>query len=133
MDSVEPKSKTNAAMLPTPIKTPTKKAAPNADLEPRALFGGRSRAKPKKYSQFSLESFNSELETQEHPPLEVFTDSRDRIPQINPNMDNPFLSKPADGTQNSAIESRKANSRASKRNAKVDKDVRRDDGLLYVL
>jgi hypothetical protein len=130
MDSVEPKPKTNAAMLPTPIKTPTKKETQNVNLEPRALFGGRSHTKPKKYSQFSLESFNSELERQEQAPLEVFTDSRDRIPQLNPSMDNPFLSKATDSTQDSAIVSR---TRTSKRNAKVDKDVRRDDGLLYVL
>ncbi|KAL1958260.1 hypothetical protein VTO42DRAFT_4768 [Malbranchea cinnamomea] len=139
-----------AGMLPTPAKTPRKKTISDPGLASRALFTSRSntlqseglapkRTKGKKFSHFSLESFHSDLEEpNQHPPLEVYTDSRDRIPKVNQRMDNPFLRKATkgagsmDGADDTINKERKVASEEIKRDKEVEKAIHRDDGLLYV-
>ena len=93
----------------------------------------------KKYSGFSLESFETDPQQARQEPIAIFTDSRDRIPQVNNSPDNPFRSKPADGEPSSsklsadAGKGRKLDESSRKRDKNVDKAIRRDDGLLYVL
>ncbi|KAF9876050.1 hypothetical protein CkaCkLH20_06496 [Colletotrichum karsti] len=151
IDKMDHQSKATAAttsvtrvsgMLPTPAKTPKK--APNekqtAQIRSvaRNLFHNdhdalaspkRGRA-PKKYSGNSLESFVAE-EVEE--PIEIFTDSQDRIPEADPSEDNPFYG-------DSATVERELPRRRSKRKVaipgeasqSVDEAMEREDGLIYV-
>ncbi|EFQ98185.1 hypothetical protein MGYG_01221 [Nannizzia gypsea CBS 118893] len=137
-------------MLPTPAKTPRKKQIEDFGSTARTLFSSSSksnedsaammpkRSRSKKYSGFSLESFEADPQQASQQPISIFTDSRDRIPQVNNNPDNPFRSKPADGEPSSSKVSadagrrRKLDESSRKRDKKVDKAIHRDDGLLYV-
>lgn len=136
-------------MLPTPAKTPRKKQIEDLGPTARTLFSSSSKPaqdpaammpkRSKKYSGFSLESFETDPQQARQEPIAIFTDSRDRIPQVNNSPDNPFRSKPADGEPSSsklsadAGKGRKLDESSRKRDKNVDKAIRRDDGLLYVL
>lgn len=126
-------------MLPTPMKTPRKKAVEDVSSAARTLFPTASTfarpKKSKKYSGFSLESFEEES-TETHGKIEIFTDSRDRIPQLDESEENPFYKKPAAPaiTETAAPRTssrRKAN--GSKRDKEVDNAIDRKDGMTYVL
>lgn len=135
-------------MLPTPAKTPRKKQIEDLGPTARTLFSSSSKSaqdpaammpkRSKKYSGFSLESFEADPQQASQEPIAIFTDSRDRIPQVNNSPDNPFRSKPADGEPSSKLSAdagkrRKLDESSRKRDKNVDKAIRRDDGLLYVL
>ncbi|GBF60725.1 hypothetical protein TMEN_3180 [Trichophyton mentagrophytes] len=134
-------------MLPTPAKTPRKKQIEDLGPTARTLFSSSSKSaqdpaammpkRSKKYSGFSLESFEADPQQASQEPIAIFTDSRDRIPQVNNSPDNPFRSKPADGEPSSKLSAdagkrRKLDESSRKRDKNVDKAIRRDDGLLYV-
>lgn len=98
----------------------------------------RRRPKGQKYSGFSLESFEADPQPVEEGPIAIYTDSRDRIPKVNPDVNNPFRSKAgsSSSTTNPTDKDKTAKRRKlddKKRDKAVDKAVRRDDGLLYVL
>ncbi|CEI40666.1 hypothetical protein FVEN_g1562 [Fusarium venenatum] len=88
-------------MLPTPSKTPqkppTEKKTAHIKAVARNLFSSETdeailtpkKRSAKKYSGISLESFAVE-EIEE--PIEIFTDTRDRVPVRDEREDNPFLS-----------------------------------------
>lgn len=136
--------------LPTPAKTPRKKMIPDSNLAPRVLFkpssvpenthNQKNVKKGKKFSAFSLESFNDNAGAETGNDLQIFTDSRDRIPELDESEDNPFYQKPG-AAKNSET---KSDTRTTKRrkvesngNNKRDKDIQeaihRDDGMYYVL
>ncbi|KAJ5167920.1 uncharacterized protein N7482_003514 [Penicillium canariense] len=85
----QPHSAANEA-LPTPAKTPSKRKV-QGDLSStsRTLFPSNSRMSAKKPSPFSLESF----EAPASKDIQIFTDSRDRIPVAGAAEKNPFASK----------------------------------------
>jgi hypothetical protein len=149
-------TRTNMASdtLPTPVKTPSKKAVPDANLASRVLFQDQPSAIPepanrqkkmgkgKKYSAFSLESFNEGDNSQTQNSLSIFTDSRDKIPELDESEGNPFSQKP-DSSDKPEV-STNTNIRSTKRrkvnengNTERDKDVQealhRDDGMYYNL
>ncbi|KAJ5390637.1 uncharacterized protein N7496_001705 [Penicillium cataractarum] len=76
--------------LPTPAKTPSKRTI-QGDLSStsRTLFPSTGKMSSKKPSPFSLESF----ETSSSNEIQIFTDSRDRIPTSGPTSGNPFSSQ----------------------------------------
>ncbi|OJD18085.1 hypothetical protein AJ78_01857 [Emergomyces pasteurianus Ep9510] len=126
-----------ANMLPTPAKTPRKKAAPDGSAVARTLFRSNTqsrdpemptpkRQKGKKFKGFSLESFNAELENEGNDDIMIFTDSRDRIPQIHESADNPFVSRSNDSSDEVG------GSHEAQRDEKVREAIHRDDGMLYV-
>ncbi|TPR09950.1 RNA recognition motif family protein [Aspergillus niger] len=81
-------------MLPTPAKTPRKKAVADVGNTARVLFPPPSaRKKTKKHTGFSLDSF-CEDDTQGGSEIQIYTDSRDRIPEVDKSEDNPFYNKP---------------------------------------
>ncbi|PGH17810.1 hypothetical protein AJ79_00951 [Helicocarpus griseus UAMH5409] len=125
-----------ANMLPTPAKTPRKKAVPDSGSIARTLFKNNAppkdpemptpkRHKGKKLKGFSLESFNAELETGPKDEIMIFTDSRDRIPEVHETPDNPFLSR-----SNEAEVA--GGSQRVQRDKRVQEALHRDDGMLYV-
>lgn len=80
--------------LPTPAKTPSKKkVTSNLSSTSRALFPTAPKMSGRKQGPFSLESFE-----EDHAPsrnIEIFTDSRDRIPEASTDQLNPFNMTPA--------------------------------------
>jgi hypothetical protein len=147
----KPRTNMGDGILPTPVKTPRKKAVAAAGSTARALFANRSRAmdseilaqkriKGKKFTGFSLESFNSDHESENQNEISIFTDSRDRIPEVNNSKDNLFLKKPDDmeGPDANPVDGiakrRKLVTRnGPKRDKEVEKAINKDDGMLYVL
>ncbi|KAL1873676.1 hypothetical protein Plec18167_006193 [Paecilomyces lecythidis] len=126
-------------MLPTPMKTPRKKAAEDMSSAARTLFPTASASarpkKSKKYSGFSLESFEEEP-AEAQGKIEIFTDSRDRIPQLDESEENPFYKKSAAPATITAPAAPRTSSRRKANGSKRDKEVAdaidREDGMTYV-
>lgn len=127
-------------MLLTPSKTPRKPEngaqAPAFGHVARELFVAENddllptpRKRAKKYTGISMESFTVE---EVDDPIDIFTDSRDRIPAKDESEANPFFGEVAEP---------EPSKRRSKRNVKIpgegiqsiDAASRREDGMLYVL
>lgn len=127
------------------MKTPRKKPVANGNVNAaaRVLFQNHPPAvedaapapkrtkKGRKYNGFSLTEDGSDGK------IEIFTDSRDKVPEMDENEDNPFLDKPTNGESSSmkVIGSRKRRklSNEVKRNEEVEEAIKRDDGMVYVL
>ena len=138
-----PTTRTNG-MLPTPAKTPKKKAVADMGTTARSLFppmSGRPR-KSKKHTGFSLDSFTDDP-TQGRAQIQIYTDCRDRIPEVDESEENPFYRPKTETAQipkNSAtrapkkpgaIESKQE--KQLKRDREINDAVKRDDGMVYVL
>ena len=121
-------------MLPTPVKTPRKPEA-KASLKPtsRVLFPHRidkvEDPTPKKKGKkigFSLDSPGASPDGK----IEIFQDSKDRIPEVDESVENPFYGKPG---------SRSTTSRGKRKadeldhNIEVQEVLKRDEGMIYVL
>lgn len=129
---------TVAGMLPTPAKTPRKKAVGDVSSTARTLFPNPASSRPKKarkYTGFSLESFEEDP-SDNHKKIEIFTDSRDRIPELDESEGNPFYSKPGNVEASGNAASRTSKRRKAderKRDKDVEEAIKRDDGMIYVL
>jgi hypothetical protein len=91
-------------MLPTPAKTPKKRpngTTPAIKSVARSLFSSvrtaaddevmpspRKNRSQKKYHGFNLDSFEGE---EEAAPIPIYTDSAERIPEVDRSEENPFL------------------------------------------
>ncbi|KAL2003021.1 hypothetical protein VTN02DRAFT_5256 [Thermoascus thermophilus] len=131
-----PRTMTTAGMLPTPAKTPRKKAVGDVGSTARTLFPtAPSRPKKgKKYTAFSLESFEEDP-SENHGKIEIFTDSRDRIPELDESEGNPFYKKPSAAESSEHATSRTSKRRKAdgiKRDKEVDEAIKRDDGMFYI-
>ncbi|PYH43321.1 uncharacterized protein BP01DRAFT_323342 [Aspergillus saccharolyticus JOP 1030-1] len=117
-------------MLPTPAKTPRKKAVADVGNTARVLFpppsGSNSRRKPKKHTGFSLDSFTEDY-GQSSTEIKIYTDSRDRIPEVDKSEGNPFNKKPGSNTG-----TRTSRRKEMIREKEVDESVKREDGMVYV-
>lgn len=139
-------------MLPTPVKTPKKKQITNATIAARALFQDptnmavnpapiepsqpRSR-KNKRYNGFSLESFRAE-DDDSHSQIQIFTDSRDRVPNLDANKTNPFvehkMTREVSASQKVAGTSKRRKVRPETRiDPQVEAAIKKDEGMVYVL
>lgn len=90
-------------MLPTPAKTPRKRPVADSQISStaRVLFNDQSTdledvmptprksRKAKKHIAFSLESFEREKAGERQ--VEIFTDSKERMPEVDDEEDNPFV------------------------------------------
>ncbi|KAI0147327.1 hypothetical protein GGR57DRAFT_477104 [Xylariaceae sp. FL1272] len=126
--------------MPTPAKTPRKQPDAKIEVASRAvarnLFGSDAdilspkKKSKKSYSGIGLDSFIAE-DVEEN--IEIFTDSIDRVPEIDNSAENPFY-----GTGSTTVE--EPTKRRSKRKVTipgegkkpVEEAVGRDDGMLYV-
>lgn len=129
-------------LLPTPAKTPRhQKSVGHFGVEARSLFPGNASSSShtkntKKPSGFSLDSFHEDS-TGNNGPIEIFTDSRDRVPVVNQSLDNPFSSK-SEPKMSSDSETPKAKrQRGPSRHVAPEinpkEAVKRTDGMLYTL
>lgn len=91
--------------------------------------------KGRKYNGFSLDSFTSENGIEgEEGKIAIFTDSKDRVPEIDESEDNPFYVKKSTVQHvTSRVSRRKKVGEEIKRDPKVEEALNRDDGLVYVL
>ncbi|CEL07950.1 hypothetical protein ASPCAL11104 [Aspergillus calidoustus] len=113
-------------MLPTPAKTPRKKPVDNVDSTARVLFPPLSGQKKKrKQTGFSLDSFTEDPSQGES--IQIYTDSRDRIPEVDESEANPFYNKPSANTS-----ARSCRRKTRSRDKEVDEALNRDDGMVYV-
>ncbi|EHA56669.1 hypothetical protein MCOR27_004412 [Pyricularia oryzae] len=91
-------------MLPTPSKTPSRKHSKQlqADINAvsRNLFNDDDimpqpkTKRPTKYSGISMGSFTA---VESEDPIDIFTDSHDRIPVVDDDAENPFIDGPSQG------------------------------------
>jgi hypothetical protein len=130
-------------MLPTPAKTPqkapTEKNAANIRAFARNLFPAEEEIMPsqkkrraKKYTGISMESFTAE---EVEDPIQIFTDSQERVPTVDDSEANPFYGR-------TTAPETEPTKRRSKRNKvaipgegaqTVDEALQREDGMVYVL
>ncbi|KAL9006344.1 MAG: hypothetical protein Q9188_000880 [Gyalolechia gomerana] len=133
-------------MLPTPAKTPRKKDLRKpAELQSaaRVLFPQRLEkiedAMPNKKDRrgkknvgFSLDSFGEDDDSASR--VQIFTDSKEKIPELDRSEDNPFIdqpqmSRPAESRKTSGLRERKAPVKA---NPQIEDVFNREEGLVYV-
>ncbi|KAI2469648.1 hypothetical protein F4781DRAFT_393614 [Annulohypoxylon bovei var. microspora] len=130
----------SATMLPTPAKTPQKhpdeKAKANVRAIARNLFSepeavpSPKKRKAKKYTGLTLDSFSAEdVEEQ----IEIFTDTRDRIPQADKTPHNPFYeaSSTTDRDQSRQTRSKQVHVEGEGL-ISIEEALRREDGIVYV-
>lgn len=135
-------------MLPTPVKTPCKRNVPSVNAAARALFqdqpilgeevttnSGRGR-RGRRYNGFTLESFSGGEETRTN--IQIFTDSRDNVPQLDTSEGNPFIDHPtkAEGSSSRRVtgtSKRRKVSAEQKIDPQVQQAINNDEGMLYVL
>ncbi|KAG4429488.1 hypothetical protein IFR05_015026 [Cadophora sp. M221] len=134
----------NNGMLPTPAKTPNDRPtqiAPAVRSIARNLFPARSgsdeevmpslKKKGRKYKGFTLDSFEAE---QDSTPIQIFTDSHDRVPEVDLSPENPFYGE----SSRSIPEPTKRSSKRRKVTVPgegehtVEELGQREDGLVYV-
>ncbi|MCJ1282621.1 hypothetical protein MMC26_001946 [Xylographa opegraphella] len=133
-------------MLPTPAKTPRKRnTQPVLTGAARVLFPNRPDnideamptptkhgRRPKKHIGFSLDSFDDGDGSSEGK-IEIYTDSKDRLPEVDESEDNPFYVKPCTEpmTTKRAGKRRKVNDEPN-HNEEVQEMLKRDEGMVYV-
>lgn len=126
-------------MLPTPAKTPQKqpdeKMKANVRAVARNLFSTEPETMPtlkrkaKKYSGLTLDSFTAE---EINDPIEIFTDSRDRVPEVDNADENPFYGDYVA----TPIQTRSRGKRVTipgEGRQDIDEVLDREDGIVYVL
>ncbi|KAF7545886.1 hypothetical protein G7Z17_g8830 [Cylindrodendrum hubeiense] len=130
-----------SGMLPTPSKTPQKppneKTAANIKSFARNLFPSEAEAmlspkkrRAKKYTGISMDSFTVE-EVEE--PIEIFTDSQDRVPTKDESEANPFYGDDAAPAEPSKRRSKRKQVTIPGEGAySIDEASRREDGMVYV-
>jgi hypothetical protein len=135
-------------MLPTPIKTPRKKNIPNVNAAARALFqdqpvleeevttNSRRARKGRRYNGFTLESFAA---GEDAPAgIQIFTDSRDNVPQLDTSEANPFIDHPtkpegSSGRRVAGTSKRRKVSGEQHTDPRVQQAIDNDEGMIYVL
>lgn len=136
-------------MLPTPVKTPRKKAVSNVNLAARMLFQEQPTTNddimptPKKirkstrHSGLSLGSFDiADGAGTDH--VQIFTDSRDNVPELDRSEDNPFVEHASEKSGPSVkrvggTSKRRKLSMERKKDPQVEEAIKNDEGMVYVL
>lgn len=89
--------------------------------------------KPKKHIGFSLDGFEDE-EGSSDGKIEIYTDSKDRLPEIDESEDNPFYVQPVvESTSTKRASKRRKVSGGSDHNGEVQEMLKRNEGMVYVL
>lgn len=135
-------------MLPTPVKTPRKKAVPKVNLTARALFQElphaddeimplpKSNRRSKRHNGFTLGS--SDNENGVESGVQIFTDSRDNVPELDLSEENPFVNHTSDRARPAIRRMRGGTKRRKistepKEDAQVEAAIKNDEGMIYVL
>jgi hypothetical protein len=153
---LQPQSSTTTAildgMLPTPVKTPKKKSVnASATTTARALFqepqmaaqlapvqpGPRRSRKPQRFNGFSLETVSGQNDV-DRGQIQIFTDSRDRVPQVDHSLTNPFIERKRDRESTTPptvvrTSKRRKVSAKTRIDPQVTDAIDKDEGMVYVL
>ena len=147
---VKPSATEAFGMLPTPAKTPRKRSSPNqAALKStaRVLFPSRpatiddAMPSPRKHKQpansFSISALADEGDDEaSSSKIEIYTDSKERVPSMDEDENNPFLSRNA-SSKKKVIEVAQTTRRRVKPKSEKDKQMeeatQQDEGMIYVL
>ena len=150
--SQQPSLSVAANMLPTPAKTPRKKPPQPAAVQAaaRVLFPSRPdtdeepmpnprKRRTKRHVGFSLySSTEDDGEAGSGNQIEIYTDSKDKVPELDPSEDNPFYDRNAQDID--FAEPRKTkNSKKRKAEhsidagADIEEAFNRKEGMVYVL
>jgi hypothetical protein len=122
--------------LLTPAKTPRKRRFAPEEIAPATnggLFGTRrsrgtaSLSTPRRKSKSAS---TLDIEVEEEPGIEIFTDTDARKPKLDIDPNNPFVTKPGEETRSSK---RKRQRQADKVKNRLGEDVGRTDGMVYML
>lgn len=131
-----------SGMLPTPSKTPQKapsqETAAHIETFARNLFPSDDadvlapRAKrPKHYSGMTMESFTAE---EIEDPIEIFTDSQDRVPAKDRSASNPFYGTPVLPSSPPKGRSKQQRVRIPGEGmVPIEEACKREDGMVFVL
>lgn len=136
-------------MLPTPAKTPRKRALhqdSNLNSAARVLFqnkqsefedimpSSQKSRKSRKHAASTLESFADDLEKGQEVP--IYTDSKERLPEVDESEENPFIVNDRRGSQ-PEVETRQSHARRTKTKhgmgKEIDEAIERGEGMVYVL
>lgn len=139
-------------MLPTPAKTPRKKrvSAPALASTARVLFPvrpetvedvmpvARKRGRKKRHVGFSLDSAGEDDDAHSEGNIEIFTDSMEKVPELDLSEDNPFYDNPANADSSRhhskpRVNSRKKTNDLINDNSEETEAFKRGEGMLYVL
>ena len=121
-------------MLNTPAKTPSRKRK-DVNGTARLLFGDNeglleptpSRTRRARMDPFGI--FNDEEATRASGGgIQIYTDSKERVPSLDEDEANPFLSRNAGRTGGKAKSRRK-----SAQEKQMEEAIRNDEGMVYVL
>lgn len=135
----------NNGMLPTPDKTPVNRPfapAPVISSVARNLFPVRPdttidevmptpKKKGRKYTGFTLDSFEAV-----DAPIQIFTDSHDRVPEVDLGADNPFYAASSFALEQPATRGskrRKAIMIPGEGEQSIEEAEKREDGMIVVL
>lgn len=141
-----------ANMLPTPAKTPRKKPVQPAAVQATAkvLFPSRPdtvedampnprKRRNKRHAGFSLYgSMDDDADPGSENQIEIYTDSKDKIPELDPSEDNPFYDH-HDQTV-ACVGSRKQKGNKKRKaehitdaSTEIEEVFNREEGMVYVL
>jgi hypothetical protein len=149
--SFHPPSLNAANMLPTPAKTPRKKpvqpAAVNAAA--RVLFPARPdtvedamptprKRRNRRHVGFSLySSIEDDDDAASENQIQIYTDSKDKVPELDTNEDNPFYEKPSQDVSPAPSKSKSTRKRKASHtiedNPEIQEAFNREEGMVYVL
>lgn len=125
-------------MLPTPAKTPRKRALGDMSSTARVLFPQRpatideampSPRKARKIKSLcTLEGLSAHTDDDSNK-IAIFTDSKDRIPTPGAIDENPFIIKKGKGRAKAAPPTSR---KLDQRSAKLNQAVARDEGMVYI-
>lgn len=88
--------------------------------------------RPKKHIAFSLDSFGDDGSSD--GKIEIYTDSKDRLPELDVSEQNPFYAQPGVQTPpNKRASKRRKVSSGSDHNGEVQEMLKRNEGMVYVL
>ncbi|KAK8252454.1 hypothetical protein HDK77DRAFT_150970 [Phyllosticta capitalensis] len=139
---VESSSSSTASTIPqTPAKTPGKRKVSQAAFgsTARVLFHDRPAsiddampprtARKKKRAGFEMGSFAESLECDKSSKIEIYTDGKERVPSVNDDEDNPFITKPGETRSKPVASSSKPK---SKRDEIMERRARNNEGVIHV-
>lgn len=136
-------------MLPTPAKTPCKKALHSTTIAnpARVLFPARqdtvdkAMPTPRKRRKHMVSIFGSsreEGETTVEGKISIYTDSKERVPELDASEENPFYDKPTNSRRDKELDKAKGSKKKAtksdlEKEKQQDNAINHDKGMLYVL
>lgn len=137
--------------LPTPASIPRKKPVPKGavDAAARVLFPPRSenvddamptprKRRNRRQVGFSLYSSMEDNGASSEDKIHIYTDSKDKVPELNEGRDNPFIERPrSNSPQPEPVKARTSRKRKHslgvETNPQIEEAFNRDEGMVYVL